>query len=425
MNGVGLVDGAGRVLREQRERLAALYARADELVASMLETARGLEQPDRAGAAQLLELAELVGRREQAAHGQLIQMLAQADRVRAARGGVKAWVATRLDVTDGRAKAIGQAARRIGAVPELAQALSSGRIGTGTVGVLARTARAIEGTSRDKATALSAALETVRRDGVAAANRRVRVLEQSVDPDAATNLVARARARSFCRITPGADGLCRVEALLDTERATVLRAAIDAQVADWIRQRQYDSASPLAKDVRTIEQMNAQALARLAEVFSIAPAQLRGAAFSPTMLFIARPGPETGAPFIETAYGEILPPSTTREPGDPATHVLELDTRDRPVRLDGKNIDSDPGTRLALPAQRTALQYRDRHCRFPGCTRPTTFSLHAHHQLPYSKGGPTIIDNLVLYCAEHHTLIHQEQHPEQGRNPPRTHPDRT
>jgi hypothetical protein len=52
------------------------------------------------------------------------------------------------------------------------------------------------------------------------------------------------------------------------------------------------------------------------------------------------------------------------------------------------------------------LAWRDKHCTYPGCDRPPTWGLHAHHKKPYKLDGPTIMRNLALLCAEHHTLIH-------------------
>ena len=89
-------------------------------------------------------------------------------------------------------------------------------------------------------------------------------------------------------------------------------------------------------------------------------------------------------------------------------HLLHLDQNGEPVLLDGVKIDANPNARLASPAQRIALAYRDQHCSYPGCTRPTTWSLHAHHRTAFSDGGPTIVENLTLLCSEHHVLVHQD-----------------
>ena len=234
------MGGVAGVLREQRELLAGLDARRDRIVASILGLARCLDTSDREAGAELLKTAEQVGRREQADHGRLILLLAQADRVRAARGGIKAWVATHLDTCDGRARGIAESARRIGAIPVLAEPLSSGRIGADTVRALTRTAKAVAGTGRDTAAALTATLAMAEREGVTAAKKQIQILEHTLDPGHGADVIARRRARSFFRVVELGDGLCRFEAVLDAVRATTLRSAIEVQAADWIRRAQYD-----------------------------------------------------------------------------------------------------------------------------------------------------------------------------------------
>jgi hypothetical protein len=388
------------VLREQRELLAALDARRDRIIATILDLARGLDALDREAGAELLEAAEQVGRREQADHGRLILLLAQADRVKATRGGVKAWVATHLDACDGRARGIAESARRIGAVPELAGPLASGRVGADTVRALTRTAKAVAGTNRDTAAALAATLATAECEGVTAAKKQIQILEHTLDPGASVDLIARQRRRSFFRVVELGDGLCRFEAVLDAVRATTLRSAIDLQAADWIRQAQYDHGQPLPEDVGSVEQINAHALVRLAEVFHLAPPEVRAAHFSPTVLYFASHDTDTA----ETVYGDLIPLSTITHPD---AHRIDVDDDGQPVAVDGVEIDTAPAARLASREQRTALACRDRRCTFPGCARPTTWSLNAHHVLPFSNGGPTVMKNLTLLCSEHHSLAHR------------------
>jgi hypothetical protein len=88
----------------------------------------------------------------------------------------------------------------------------------------------------------------------------------------------------------------------------------------------------------------------------------------------------------ESVYGALVPRTAITEPGHPNAHLLH--TRDgEPVLLDGEEIDREPTARLASPAQRTALAFRDRHCTYPGCSRPPTWSLHAHHRaVPSGRG---------------------------------------
>jgi hypothetical protein len=402
--GRGEMGGVAEVLRNQLELLAEVDARRDEIISACLRIARELEAADLEGAAQLLKLAEAIGTREQADHGRLILALAQIDRVKAGRGGLSAWVATHLDATDGRARAIAESARRIGAIPELAEPLASGRIGTETARVLTRTAKAATGTGLDTATAVAKTLATAETEGVTAARQQVRALEHTLHPDTERELIPRQRARSFLRTAELENGMCRIEILLDAVRATTLRSAIDLQTSDWIRQTQYDQARPLPDDVRTTEQINVQALVHLAEIFHNAPAKLRQARFTPPMLYYT-PRKKDPAGLTETVYGTLVPQHAIESP---EVHLLELDDDGIPIALDGVKIDTNPHTRLATPPQRTALAYRDRHCSHPGCSRPTTYALHAHHKIPFSNGGPTTTRNMTLLCGEHHALTHQQ-----------------
>ena len=393
----------GMSTEELRGALAVLVAAnavVEERIAAVLELARAVD--DREGAGVVLEAAEVVGRCEQARHGQLIQLLGQVERVRAHRAGVKAWVATHLDVSEGKARGIAQAAKRIGALPELAESLSSGQIGADTVRALSRTVKAIEGSGHDQGVALAATLETAQSEGVGAANRRVRVLEHTIDPGSSEERLVKQRAKSFARVIELEDGMCRFDILLDPIRATTVRAALDQTAADWIRQRQFDGVDPIPADVRSTEQIYAQAVVRFAEVFLDASPEQRGAQFTTSVLYTT---PLDGDELAVSVYGTLVPRTAITQPTDPNAHLLHT-RNDQPVLLDGEEIDREPAARLASPAQRMALAFRDRHCTFPGCTRPPTWSLHAHHTIPFGKGGATTVKNMSLLCSEHHTLTH-------------------
>ena len=70
-------------------------------------------------------------------------------------------------------------------------------------------------------------------------------------------------------------------------------------------------------------------------------------------------------------------------------------------------LDLGRTRRTVSATQWRALRHRDRHCRFPGCRRPTTWC-DAHHLISWwEHQGPTDLDNLILLCRHHHTLIHR------------------
>lgn len=73
---------------------------------------------------------------------------------------------------------------------------------------------------------------------------------------------------------------------------------------------------------------------------------------------------------------------------------------------DSQPVDVGRTKRLVTPTQRIAVMARDLHCVFPHCDRPDRWC-DIHHLIPWTEGGPTSLDNLVMLCRHHHTLIHQ------------------
>ncbi|MDO3399703.1 DUF222 domain-containing protein [Mycolicibacterium neoaurum] len=71
----------------------------------------------------------------------------------------------------------------------------------------------------------------------------------------------------------------------------------------------------------------------------------------------------------------------------------------------GVPLDVGRAERLFTPAIRKALAVRDGGCAHPGCGRPVSWC-DAHHIHPWSAGGATSVDNGVLLCRLHHSLIH-------------------
>src|SRR5687768_2525404 len=72
-------------------------------------------------------------------------------------------------------------------------------------------------------------------------------------------------------------------------------------------------------------------------------------------------------------------------------------------------VEIAAATRSIPAALWSALVIRDRHCRFPGCDRPPTWT-EGHHVQWVSQHGQTKLDNLVLLCRKHHRFLHQ-RHP--------------
>ncbi|MEZ0066545.1 hypothetical protein ABIA32_002557 [Streptacidiphilus sp. MAP12-20] len=101
-----------------------------------------------------------------------------------------------------------------------------------------------------------------------------------------------------------------------------------------------------------------------------------------------------------TTRGYQLPAWQARkEACDCQLRVILTRGQDKPVSI-GR------ATRTVPAHLRDAVIARDRHCVWPGCTRPPTWC-EAHHLTHWADGGHTSLDNLALLCGEHHTDLHQ------------------
>ena len=78
--------------------------------------------------------------------------------------------------------------------------------------------------------------------------------------------------------------------------------------------------------------------------------------------------------------------------------VIGEDEKGEPLNIGRK-------TRTVPTAIKRALMARDKRCAFPGCHH--TRFVDAHHIEHWSAGGETSLDNLMLLCSKHHTLVHE------------------
>lgn len=85
-----------------------------------------------------------------------------------------------------------------------------------------------------------------------------------------------------------------------------------------------------------------------------------------------------------------------------------------PAVLGGKGEVLDLGRRRRLftRAQRRAARLRDPGCAAEGCDVPAAWT-EAHHDDPWSHGGPTDLAKLRHYCSHHHHLAHDPRYTHQ------------
>ncbi|MGH8900682.1 MAG: DUF222 domain-containing protein [Egibacteraceae bacterium] len=196
------------------------------------------------------------------------------------------------------------------------------------------------------------------------------------------------------------DGMTRADGLLDPVGAALLGAALDALAGP-------DPATVPDELRRTREQRNADALVELArkalartdELPCVAGLQPRATVFlTPEML---GEEPDASAARLDWA-GTVCGAAARRV-------ACDADVVRRRVTRDGRTVWVDV-RRHPSPAQRLAVVERDRVCRFvyPGgirCERSWQWC-DVHHVEHHGDGGPTLIPNLCLLCAQHHHAVH-------------------
>ena len=73
---------------------------------------------------------------------------------------------------------------------------------------------------------------------------------------------------------------------------------------------------------------------------------------------------------------------------------------------EGQPLSIGRKSRIIPTAIQRTVRARDNGCcRFPGCNNRRF--VHCHHVEHWSNGGETALDNLMLLCTKHHTLVHE------------------
>jgi hypothetical protein len=197
---------------------------------------------------------------------------------------------------------------------------------------------------------------------------------------------------------PGPVGLSRYTLLLDEEGAATLDAAVDA-----LAKPQPDPVTG-APDPRTPAARRADALLDLVARAVGAPAGVPRQAKTTLVVSMGLDvlqGRCRGAGL--TPAGQLLTAETVRR--------LACDAQLVPVVLGsrGEILDQGEAVRLFNRAQLRHLWLRDRHCTFPGCSKPAAWT-DAHHLVHWADGGPSDVGNAALLCRAHHTVVHRERY---------------
>jgi len=191
------------------------------------------------------------------------------------------------------------------------------------------------------------------------------------------------------------DGMVILRARLTPEQGAVVQRALEAAADRLFQESRHAAAPERVEEEITSDQRRADALTLMAE--SALNANLdRGSAGDRYQVVLHV---DANHQVLELANGGIgVSAETSRRLSCDASVVLVQEN------ADGTVLDVGRKTRTVPAAIRRALTARDGHCAFPGCNARRC---DAHHVVHWAEGGLTALDNLVLLCRRHHTLLHE------------------
>ncbi len=281
-------------------------------------------------------------------------------------------------------------------LPSLMAVWSAGRIDERKVAVIVDGLRDVDPVFSDALATEAARHATERTAPQLRAWLARRVI--AADPGGAKLRHARASSGRRVTLTPLADGMAEVAALLPAVQAR--------QLYDTVNAVAYDAG---AGDARTADQRRADALMDLVCGRADPPRiQLQVTVPSDTLLG------EAAQPGWLAGVGPITADDALALAGaDEATWRRLLTDPETGTLTDLSETTYRPSRRLDR-----AVRSRDQICRFPGCRRPaatTASGTDVDHTTPWPR-GTTAASNLAVLCRHHHRLKHApgwrvEHHP--------------
>lgn len=363
--------------------MSALRSAADLLASTDLAGLSDVELVD--------ELAE-VSRVVDIVSAQMLRLTAEVDRRRcfAADGFVSTarLVAVTCDMGNSTAREKVAVARALASMPRTSAALAAGDLSYSKVRVLARAAAAHPRPFVDSEEML---VEMAGRLTVRDLHRVVEYWRQNLDgPGSMLEMVD----RSYAYVSRTWEGMVKIDALLDPVAGETVITALEASMTPA-------AACAAPEPQLTAGRRRAAALVDVCRSFLDRGETMVGRERPHVTVLVDLETLENRAGWVcELDHTGTIPAETARRLACDA-QLSRVITRGRSQPLDVGRL-----SRTVTTAQRRAVIVRDRHCRFPGCDRPPGWS-DIHHIVHWADGGATDLDNLIVICRRHHTLLHE------------------
>jgi hypothetical protein len=244
-------------------------------------------------------------------------------------------------------------------------------------------------------------VEAARAHSVSDLQKVTTYWRQRVERDQLLEDDERVRARRCLHASVSFGGMVRVDGDLDPESGETLLTALGAVLDAEARNRTRD-------DQRTPAQRRADALTEICRQWLDRSERPILAGERPhvtvtvpieTLRADAESATELDRAGVELDHAGVVDPETARR--------LACDASITRVVLGPRSEPLDVGRRTPVipPSMRRVVMVRDKHCRFPGCARPSPWC-DSHHLRHWADGGETGLSNLLLLCRRHHRMVH-------------------
>jgi uncharacterized protein DUF222/HNH endonuclease len=272
------------------------------------------------------------------------------------------------------------------------ETMAKGEIGFAHLALIARTAAAIAESETSKPFDETPLLNKARDLSVGRFRDFCHHARHAADPEGYAAEQAQGVEARVLSLSSGESGMVWVRGMLDAEGGAAVRTALE----------------PLARrngqgDYRKRERRLADALVELATHSldaGLVPQRASQRTHMQVTTTLETLLQRAGAPAADLEFA--LPISAK------AVERMACDCNVTRILLgsDSAVIDVGRSKRVISPAQKRALNVRDKGCRFPGCDRPATWTS-GHHLVHWIRGGGTDLPNLVLLCYRHHWMVHE------------------
>ena len=307
---------------------------------------------------------------------------------------MKAWLTGHLRMSGTEAAGHIRAAQRLEQLPELAAAFADGAVSAAHVRVVtaavtpARVAVAA-GTGVDLATTDRVLTEAARALGPEDTGKAVRRWVAGVDPDGLLDDAA--GLPRVLRMAASSGGRVYLSGHLDPVGGETVHAALEAVMNG--HRPAGDRRSHAERQGDALVELCRQALngGSLPEVRGERP-QLR------VTIDLVALCAECG--YAELPFAGPITAESARRIACDSSVVRVL------TGANGLPMDVGREKRTANAGIRRAVEARDGHCVFAGCTAPAAWC-DVHHVVHWAFGGPTTCENGALLCERHHTAVHE------------------